>query len=106
MIAIASLFTSLKTKIYAAISLLFIALLAIIKWKSATNTHKDEKIKKLKKEVEIAKKVGANEKELADFYGYQNALDIQSDEAAKRTEELKHENVGNNNSHDFESVRL
>ena len=79
------MFSALKAKLYAVGALITIAFFAYVKWLHASNQDKKEKINDLKREAVVAKKVSEMEEDVAEYRGFQEAINIHSEELAMKT---------------------
>ncbi len=70
------MFSTIKAKLYAVGALLTIAVYALIKWLYASNESKKAKIEELKNQAKISKKISKMETDIAEYYGYQESIDI------------------------------
>lgn len=87
-----NLFAGLKAKIYAGVAMLFIGLLAVLKWYRSTNQEKAEKIVELKKQIEVGKRLNDENMKVKEFNARQELKKEEMDkEIKKHNNEVKDE---------------
>jgi len=74
-----SLFKGFKTKIYALIGVIFIGLLAALKWKNSSIKEKEEKIVELKNHIKVSKKLADENMKVKEFNARQELKKEQID---------------------------
>lgn len=107
-----TLFSSFKYKVIAAGSVVLIGLFAALKWLYASNQAKKEKIHSLKNEAKIVKVKTNIVKDVSEYKGYQEAIDLEIQRLAKVTNDAKNKrnakvkNESDDNDHSFTSIRV
>ena len=84
-------FSTLKAKIYAAISIITIAFLAYVKWLRASNEQRKRKIDVLKKEVKQIEQKSKADLLLGEYYATQDVEDMRVKNAINEFERYKKE---------------
>lgn len=83
-------FSGLKAKLYAFVGVLFIALLAVIKWQNSSRKEKDEKISELKTHIKVAKKLSDENMKVKEFNARQELKKQEEDKKiAKHNKEVE-----------------
>lgn len=85
-----TIFTQIKSYLYTVFSILFIALLAALKWYKSSSEEKAEKIQELKKHLEVSKKLNDENMKVREFNARQELKKDQEDaKIAKHNKEAE-----------------